>query len=280
VANHDRTPGSYGCRPRDRDRRVPVFEHYLRPWEGPVRLATGTLPPAPAQVDRESLVTDWPMYVNGPDPANPPYAPAGLGDCFWAGAAHAFTAERVYAGWPQVLFSSAAIITGYGSTGYIPGNSSTDQGTDPAQGLKYLSTTGLTDVTGMVHKVGAYAFFADPRNFGLVRQALDTFGSVGVSFGCTQSYEDAFAAGQVAQWVPGSPVVGGHWVVIQQYRASGTGVIGEITWGQVQSVTLGCFWHTVTDVAAIASRDFITRSGASVQGLDFDQLCADTEDAE
>jgi hypothetical protein len=288
MGNFARTPGRTGLKPRDKSRRVPVLEHYLRPWDGPVAasvkvsraLAAQPLPPAPGTVDRLSLVTDWPMYANGPDPAAPSYARNGLGDCFWAGSAHGFAAQRVYAGWPEPVFSDEAVITGYQSTGYVPGQAATDQGTDPAQGLAYLRDTGLTDQAGQVHKVAAYAAFADPTNLVLAAQCLAAFGTLGIAFACDQEFQDAFASGRPAQWVPRSPVEGGHWVVLQRRRVGGTGVLDWVTWGAVQKVTRAYHHHRVTDVFAIASADFIQANGVTMGGLDLEQLCEDTADAE
>jgi hypothetical protein len=294
MSNPDRAPGLYGLLPRDPDRKVPILEHYLRPWEGPVthpeptpqligrRVDAGAspMPPAEGDIDRLSRVGDWPMYVNGPDPSNPAYAKDGLGDCFWAGSGHMFTALRVYAGFPETHFSDAVIVTGYQSTGYQPGKPGTDQGTDPAQGFKYLSTTGLAGLDGNIHTVAGYAFFDDPTNTALMAQVLNTFGTVGVGFQCTQGFEEAFNDGVPCQYQPGDQPVGGHWVILQRRGVGGVGVLYEITWGAVQQVTRRYNWHQVTDAVAIASADWIRANGTTVQGLDLEQLCEDTADAE
>jgi hypothetical protein len=284
MANNSRSPGKKGLKPRDPDRYVLTVEHYLRPWEGPVRSRFITpaqaLPPEPGDVDRESLVADWPMYVNGPDPSNPPYAPDGLGDCFWAGSGHSFTAQRVYAGWPEVHFSNDAIVTGYESAGYVRGDENTDQGTDPAQGLKFLHDTGLADPDGNTHKVAGYAFFGNPRNVSLMAQVLAAGGTVGIGFGCTQGYEDAFSQGVPCTWHPGDPVVGGHWVVLQRRSVGGVGVLHEITWGAEQRITRRYNWHTITDAAMIVSQDYIEANGVTLQGFDLEQLLADMSDVE
>jgi hypothetical protein len=278
VANLARTVGCYGLKPRDPDRRVPIVEHHLRPWEGPVALlrrptaaegGAAPLPAAPPDVDRETEVSDWPMYGNDV-----------LGDCFWAGSGHSFGAMSVYGGHPEVLFTDDAIITGYKSTGYIPGDPSTDNGTDPAQGLRFLHKTGLVDAAGKTHKLAAYAFFADLRNFQLMAQVLAATGSLGIGFNCTQGFEQAFAAGEPVTYVPGDPVVGGHWVVLQRRRFGGIGILEEVTWGAVARVTRAYHWATVTDVVMLVSEDYIEANGLSMQGIDLEQLCEDTADAE
>ena len=266
MANPDRVPGKKGHLPRDPDRYVLTLEHYLRPWEGQVASA---LPAAPGDVDRETAVTDWPMYLNDQ-----------LGDCFWAGSGHSFTAQRVYAGYPEVHFSDAAIQAGYESTGYVPGDPSTDQGTDPAQGLKFLHDVGLVDPDGSTHKVAGYAFFGNPRNTSLMAQVLAAGGTVGIGFGCTQGYQDAFSQGVPCTWKPGDPVVGGHWVVLQQRSVGGVGVLHEITWGAEQRITRAYNWHTITDAAFIVSQDYVQANGTTLQGLDLEQLLADMSDVE
>jgi hypothetical protein len=303
MANDARVPGKKGLRPRDPGRKVPILEHYLRPWEGPIAprgrshpgyglggggsgtitfttTVTPPLPPATGDIDRLSAVKDWPMYVNGPDPSNPDYAPDGIGDCFWAGSGHMFTALRVYADYPEAHFSNTAIIKGYQSTGYVPGDGSTDQGTDPAQGLKFLHDVGLVDLNGDAHTLAGYAFFADPRNAQLMAQVLAAGGTVGVGFNCTQGYEQAFNDGAPCQWQPGDPTVGGHWVILQQRSVGGAGVLHEITWGSKQRITRRYNWHTVTDAVMVVSDDYIRANGTTMQGLDLEQLLSDMGDVE
>src|SRR5438105_1233697 len=124
MANPARIPGKRGARKPDPTRYVPTLEHYLRPWEGPV--AAGVfLPPAVGDIDRLTKVTDWPMYCNGPDPANPPEIPDGVGDCTIAEKAHSFAAMRVYAGFPEPSFASREIIAAYSACGgYVLGDES------------------------------------------------------------------------------------------------------------------------------------------------------------
>jgi hypothetical protein len=283
MANPARRPGKRGLRPRDKGRKVPYLEHYLRPWEGPVasRRTPGTsfphvlhtgepLPPVGnADVDRLSAISQLPMYGNDT-----------WGDCFWAGAGHSFGAMSVYAGWQEALFSDDAILAGYASTGFDPATGAGDNGTDPAQGLKYLATTGLAGMDGRAHKLAAYAFFRDPTDLGLIAQVLAATGSVGIAFNCTQGYEDAFSAGQPATYHPGDPVVGGHWVVRQRRSVGETGTLWDVTWGGVQRMTRRYHWHQVTDVVMLVSEDYIRAGGTTLQGLDLEQLISDTADAE
>jgi hypothetical protein len=277
VANDSRTPGKYGALPRDPARYVPTLEHYLRPWEGAIAASATTsgglgvpLPPAAGDINRESRVTDWPMYGND-----------AIGDCTIAEKGHQFAAMRVYAGYDEPLFGDEQIVAAYSAvSGYDPATGANDDGADPVTVLQYMSKTGLTDTTGKVHKVAGWAAFGDPRNASLMAQVLNTFGSVSIAFDCTQNFEDAFAAGQPCTWDPASPVVGGHMVCLQRRSVGGIGVLQEITWGAIQRVTRRYNWHQVVDAYAVVSEDWITANGTSISGFDLEQLLADMSDVE
>jgi len=267
MANPDRVPGKKGALPRDPVRYVPILEHYLRPWEGPIK---DTLPPAMGDIDRESKVKDWPMYLNDQ-----------LGSCTIAEKGHQFGAMRVYAGFPEPLFSEAEILTAYSAvSGYIPGDPFTDNGADPVTVLQRMSQVGLTDTTGHVHKVSGWAAFGDPRNASLMAQVLNTFGSVSIAFNCTQNFEEDFNAGLPVTYDPNSPSVGGHMVCLQRRSVGGVGVLQEITWGAIQRVTRRYNWHQVQDAYVVISEDWITANGTTVEGLDLEQLLADMGDVE
>lgn len=295
MSNPTRTAGKRGRLPRDPHRYVPTLEHYLRPWEGPVVsqqslppgfLTTGLLPPATGDVDRETQVSDWPMYINGPDPANPSYAPSGLGDCTIAGICHAFSAMAVYAGFPEPSFTSDAIVTAYSACGgYVPGDQGTDQGCDMATVLAYMTQAGIPDDTGKVHKVAGYAAFGDPQNETLLAQTLAATGTVYLGSDIQQSQETQFADGEPWEWNPGEQPVGGHCYVLQRRRVGGIGVLEMITWAAVQRATRQFQWNAGGSAGGgeaffVASEDFVRANGSTLQGLDLEQLMADSTDVE
>jgi hypothetical protein len=77
------------------------------------------------------------------------------GDCVWAGAAHE---TKMIAGMAkkQVWFSDHAVLADYSAaTGYVPGDSKTDQGTDMHAAAEYRMHTGIQDGHGvrMMHLV-------------------------------------------------------------------------------------------------------------------------------
>ena len=275
MSNPGRVPGKRGLKPRDRSRFIPVLETYLDP-----RTAVA-LPPVPMSqdVDRASKVTDWPMYCNGPDPANAtccPGSPDGCGDCFWAAAAHEITAWTAYSGKSPVVVPPASVIAGYASTGYDPQSGENDEGTDPVQGLEFLRSTGLQDAEGNYHKVAGYAAFGNPANELLLGQVLDVFGSVLVAVNIDQAQEDQFSAGQPWTYEAGSPSLGGHMICLQR-RATGTDILKYVTWGELQPANKAFQAHQAVDAYAVVTEDWIAANGTTVEGMDLEQLLSDMD---
>jgi len=287
MANPDRVPGKKGVLWRDPERYVPVLEHYLLPYQGPLALKTAisqeAIPPVlPSQtIDRASLVSDWRMYCNGPDPSNPPQIPDGVGDCTIARAAHSFTAMSAYAGHPEPVFGNMEIIRAYSACGgYVLGDENTDNGCAEPDVSQFLVKTGLTDTSGKVHKYVAWAAFGDPSNLPLMAAALNTFGSVTVDIDCPQSAEDQFAQGVPWSYVAGSPIVGGHSIALQKRGSGYIGVEEVVTWGVLQRSTRGFCRHQIREAYIGISEDWIEANGTTIQGLDLAQLLADMPSVE
>lgn len=280
MSNPTRTPGKRGALKPDPTRYVPTLEHYLRPWEGPI--AAGVfLPPATGDIDRLTRVADFPMYCNGPDPANPPEIPDGVGDCTIAEKAHSFSAMRVYAGYDEPSFSSTEIIKAYSACGgYVLGDESTDNGCDPVTVFKYMQSTGLKDTSGYVHKIAGFAQFGDPQNLPLMAQVLNTFGSVALAIDCPQSAEDDFSNGTPWTYVPGSPSLGGHMICLQRRRVGGVGILECPTWGAWAAITRRFMVHQIQAAYAGVSEDFISANGTTIQGYDLEQLLTDSSAVE
>jgi hypothetical protein len=104
---------------------------------------------------------------------------------------------------------------------------------------------------------------------------LNTFGTVVVDINCQQAQEDQFSSGSVWQYVPGSPVVGGHSICLQKRGSGYIGVQEFITWGAVQRATRRFCHHQIAEAYCVVSEDWINAHGTSPQGLDLAQLLAD-----
>lgn len=252
--------GKLGAKPRDFSVKAPVFESYITDVRA--------LPDAPNVVDRASEVTDWPMYLNDT-----------LGDCTIAGALHSATSLATYAGMSGVSFEDAEALKAYSAVGgYVPGDPNTDQGCTLQAVCDYWQKTGFADKTGRVHKLAAYAEIGDPTNLALIKQALYVFGTVYMAFNLPESAQQQFAADKIFSYVPGSPIDGGHCMVLQ---LSAVGDLARdnteylITWAKAQPATTGFMQHTVSEAIAVVSPDVIDAQGVNVAGFNLSQLLQD-----
>jgi hypothetical protein len=284
--------GNLGRNPTPPSTYIPKLEEYLRPWEGPlvnprgprpVASPTPYLPPATGVIDRATKVPDWGMLANGPDPANPSYAPDGLGDCTIAEVCHCFMGMCVYAGNPGPVFTPQAAITAYSACGgYVAGEPGTDNGCDMGTVMAYAKSTGIPDSTGKVHQLVGYASF-NPRNRALCAQVLDTFGCAYLGGLLQQAQQDQFVQGVPWQWEATSQIDGGHAYGYAYRGIGGVGVHGCTTWGFLQHATGHFLWNSLDpaqggEAYMLVSRDWLDANGTTVQGLDLQQLLTDMQE--
>lgn len=267
-------PGKYGRLPRDPSRPVPHFEDYLLAPEA----AAPPLPDIPynENVDYASLVEAWPMYCNGPDPENAvccPGSPEGCGDCAWAYWGHAVQSWTAYAS-TEVIIPADEIIAGYATTGYNPQTGEGDNGSDMQTVLEYMRNTGLTDSSGRVHKIAAYALLKNSSQ-ELLAQALDLGGTVYLGASIQQAQEDQFSAGKPWDYVAGSPFVGGHAFGLQRRAAAGLSKLRLVTWGQLWPATTSFYNECVDERYVVISQDSVTAKGTTRAGYNLAGLIAD-----
>lgn len=263
-----RLSGKLGRKPMDRERPRLTLETYLDPR---LPLSRAGLPPVPLtqDVDRESEVAAWPMYMNDQ-----------LGCCTIAGAGHMFGAWTTYAQAVvgEALFSDTEIVNVYSAVGgYVSGDPDTDNGCVMSDVLAYLRSAGMTDTRGAVHKVAGYASFGNPANETLLGQVLDVFGAVYIGANIQQNMMDEFDNHQPWTWQPGGQVIGGHCIPLQRRVPVGsrTGVLEYITWGADQHATFGWQANAVEEAWVVVTQDWVEACGTSVEGLDLIQLLAD-----
>lgn len=254
-----RRAGKYGAAPRDH-RTWPKLEDYL----------TAPLPQPPPVVDWMSKVASWPMYANGPDPANPAGVPDGCGDCTFATIGHTVQAWTAYAG-TETTLPLAPLLAGYEQVGgYVPGDPSTDQGCQPADVLNYWMDQGVGG-----HKIDAWATLANPQDPWLLKRCLNLFGSVYLAIQVPQSAEDQFSEGLPWTASPRSPLAGRHAVPLQRFADGEFGCMEVVTWAAVQRMTLRFARQNIIDAYVAYSRDFLEANGLTPGGLDVAQLQQD-----
>lgn len=208
-------------------------------------------PVIPAVVDRASKVSTWPMYLND-----------RLGCCTCSGAGHMVQAWTAYAG-SEVTLPDSYILSLYEAvSGYDPATGANDNGAVEQDVLQYLH-----DKTPGGHGVVAFAQ-VDHANATEVKAALELFGSVYLGIQCPESAQTQFAAGQPWSYVPGSPIEGGHCIVLQ--KIDGNYFI--VSWGALIEMEES-FWDAFVDEAwVVVTNDWLNKNGTSPDGLNLQSL--------
>jgi len=154
----------------------------------------------------------------------------------------------------------------------VPGDPSTDQGTDVHELYDYRKATGIIDADGQRHKILAYAGLT-PGDFDELLVALSLFDMVGIGIQVPDFCEAQFDAGQPWHLMPGQHAIeGGHYVPV--VGATDRHAAQLYTWGAVGGITAPFYaeYNTVTAVALTAEM-FV--DGKSPTGLDMARLRAD-----
>lgn len=184
------------------------------------------------------------------------------GDCVEAGYGHLVESWTANTG-SEFVFGDNEVIDSYSSlTGYVPGNESTDRGTDMLTALNYWRQTGLSG-----HKIKAFAEI-NPANLDQLRAAIYLFGGayVGVNLpvACMRSSVWDSTSG---------PYAGGHCIPLLDYCAAGW--FWCITWGQIVPCSAGFIQANCDEAYACVSSNFLNRAGETPVGFDLASLNAD-----
>lgn len=198
------------------------------------------------------------------------------GDCACAGPAHEHMVTSAAAG-QQVTFTTDAVLAAYSAiTGFDPhagpsGENPTDQGSNVRDVLKYRASTGFTDATEAVHKIGAFVAL-EPGNWKELLEALDVFETVGIGIQVPSSAQTQFSQGKPWSVVPGTSIEGGHYIPVVGRPASSMGLC--VTWGALQPFTR-TFYEKFNDESwAILSPEMLS-GGKSLEGFDLAALQSD-----
>jgi hypothetical protein len=186
-------------------------------------LTLAQLPPAPSSTDYSVKALPVLADVFGND---------RLGDCTVAGAYHVIGVETGNAG---DLFhaSEAQIISDYSAIGgYVPGDSSTDQGCDEISCFDYWTQTGFADGT----KLAGYAT-VDATNPQEVMSALYLFENLYFGLSLPDAWINPTPDCSGFVWdVEGDPdPANGHCIIGCGYGPDGInistwGMLGKMTW--------------------------------------------------
>jgi len=227
------------------------------------RSLTGVVLSYPPADDNLARLSGWQMLGND-----------SLGDCVavtWSNLRRLTTAwlsSEVYPPLSQVLKVYATQNPGGG-----------DNGMDIQTLLEYLVSTGGPD------GVKALGFAAvDHTNPDEVKAAIAIFGGVWVGFDVLAANETEFDSSQPWDYVPGSPDVGGHSVLVGGYGAappSSAPQLGAdekfITWAEETSFTDSFWSHQVSECWVVVWPEHLG-SKEFLASVDLAQLAADYTD--
>ena len=225
-------------------------------------LDTATLPSLPPTFGHDDLVTSWGMLGND-----------RYGDCVWAGAGHEhelWTREsKTHA---DATFTDANVLAAYSAvTGFTPTDPSTDRGTDMRAAANYRRTHGIVDTAGHTHKIGAYVALGI-GNLTHLDYAIYLFSAAGIGIQFPVSAMDQFRQGVPWDYVPGSKIEGGHYIVGTRKRPDG--LYDVITWGKVQPATPRFLTHYMDEGLTYLAPEMLDHSH-SIDGFALAALRAD-----
>lgn len=225
------------------------------------------LPPPPAAIDYSAKASAYLSRVLGNDE---------LGDCTAAGAFHIGGLLLSNSSQP-VPFVDADVIKFYSATtGYLPGDESTDQGGNEQTVLNYWQTKGL--LADGSHKVEGW-IAVQPAN---AREALWLFENLYFGVELPDQWVNPMPSGSGFTWgVAGDPISNnGHCFVGVGYDETGVivdtwGMLGRVTWAALEKYASSA---GSGELYAVLGQDAITRAtGKAPNGFDFTQLIADLD---
>lgn len=185
---------------------------------------------------------NWLMLNNGPSGAWPAgwAAALGAGNCTIADKLHAFMESAKNAGRPIPPFSDLTSIAHYqtltelAGAKYDPQSGANDTGLQIRDVLKHVQNVGLTDDNGQVYRIGPY-IAVDHKNPEECWEVLWFTEHVTLGIYAPRSMEEQVLANQMITWVPGSPIISGHDILLAGHPVDN--VWAGVQWGMRTPMT-------------------------------------------
>lgn len=194
------------------------------------------------------------------------------GCCVWSGFAHQCMMWAATEGNRDVSFTDDQILgpDAYGSTGYVKGDASTDNGTDMVTACEFWQKN-----TFLGHHIQA---FAEVTPANLVEAAF-IFGSVGIGVLVAQAQMDQFDHNEPWDVTDDQNYIGGHYVPVIGRNAQGNLLC--VTWGRLQAITPAFIEAQCDEAVCQVSDDWLnTVATESPRGLKLADLLADAKTLE
>jgi hypothetical protein len=222
------------------------------------------LPKHPASFGHDMLIRKWGMLGNDK-----------YGDCVFAGFAHQVMGWNRVTG-KKVAFNDECVLSDYAAcTGFNPSDPDSDQGTDMREAAKYFQKTGIVDMKGNRHKIGAYLFIS-PQNYESFVESIWLFVNAGIGFNFPASAMNQFNQRKPWTVVTKSPIEGGHYVPSVAWRDTILDKAKEsdpqtVTWSRKQAMSKAFYLKYNMQTMVCISEEMLTE-GKSPEGFDLAAL--------
>lgn len=212
----------------------------------------------PSSIDWAAAVPSFGMLLND-----------SLGDCGEAGWLHGLQVWLCNVGKMFVPTNAQALTLYEQVAGYVPGNASTDVGTNLRDLLKRMTKTPVPGTS----KILAYVS-VDPKNEAEVKAALTLTGWLYAGLNLTDhSYQDEGVNWTLTSGKGGQPDPElGHCVIFTGFTSRG---VKTVTWGEEGTASWGYVAKCCDELYAIVSPDWMNAAGVDPSGLNTAQLEAD-----
>src|ERR1039458_3850677 len=194
------------------------------------------------------------------------------GDCVFADVAHRIMVRTAQVGTPVIATTDETLALYNEVVGGGPATGN-DPGGDLVTAAQYMQKTGML-IGGVRHTEDGNGII-DPANIDHIKWAICLFGCVPIALNLPQSAQDQFSAGEPWDYVAGSPIEGGHDVLLVEHRPgslpSNPGWM-VVTWGKRWPATEAFRNHYLAEVAPGGARDFICANGLAPSGVNLPQI--------
>jgi hypothetical protein len=158
-------------------------------------------------------------------------------------------------------------------TGFDRNDPNTDRGSSLTDAAALMQKTGML-IGGVRHTEDGNGII-DPANVDHRKWSICLFGCTPIGLSLPRSAEDQFNAGEPWDYVKGSPILGGHDVLLVEYRPenlpSNPGWM-VVTWGKRWPVTEAFLDHYLDEVVPVGAKDFITANSLAPSGINLAQI--------
>ena len=192
------------------------------------------------------------------------------GCCVFSTFAHLVQCMQRGIGVTESAFTDASVLADYSQvTGYIPGNSKTDNGTYMRDGASFFRQNGILDGDGVRHKIVAYVDVKinDPDELS---QAAFDFGGVALGLKLPQSAIGQFAKRQIWNVPFRKNLAGGHAVALVGRNSVGNSIIA--TWNGITAATPSFMREFTDECVAFVSLEYLDARNVNPRGYDREQL--------